>query len=988
MHTIESALKAHIHNPSVFFVFPTDIAASCWSDYALRFTKAVALERFSAWDRFKSEAVRAAHQEKNSIPSALRKLFALRLLERNAAEPFFSSLVPPEYAASALSFADWVSSLLPLLALWKKKRSFSSAPCDAEDADLYELEKQYRTFLDKNALFEPAWEMPPFCDEGKTYIIVYPEILQDFEEYRALLEQSGHVTFIHVPDIPLDSQHCRFFSYSNTRTELREIALYIRSLCDPSAGKKTGESAVQARFEWTDIAVSVPDAENLMPYVMREFGLYNIPVQLRSGKILSRYPAGNLFSLIQNCDADSFSFTAVRDLLTDSAFPWKDEEAINQLISFGIKNNCVCSYDGIDVWEQAFAKSGHEERALTLYRRLKKHVKAMADAAGFQKLREQYFAFRSAFFNPELFTEENNRIISRCISELGALADIELSYPDAARCSKPLAFFVSVLDSKEYLAQSATRGVSVFSYKVASCAPFKQHIILNASQDALNVVYRPLSFLADPKRFDLHISDTDVSDIFARLYAFHSEHTLRVSCARKSFSGYTIAHNVFNACEISAAGKTQKNALNGENGVLYSDYYPDYFAAEKAFWRTDASLPPRLHSIQKKGFKAWTASRSVSPPLQEGGRAKKTALSLSSVSPLSSLPPLSADFIKKRILQYALDADTGKIKVSPSALKSFYTCPQQWLFSRVLRIEEYRAQAAVSDDVFIGILYHEIIKRVLNRLKETDSPLVLENEKLPKTHEEYIRFFTREVIEHLPESCALQTDLSALTVENFRTQENQIIRILTDFFYEFTLWFSGCRILSAEESLSLENEGWILKGTIDCVLGSVVSDSVYIVDFKTSGVPKFADCIKLPQRELADFQLASYISLYEGVKCASRPWVSAAAFFSIHNKELTSIVGRIVSPVTGKKKPHFDKDVLERCGIYADGISSVDETLKELKNAAGVYAASLTSACVPLFTDPECSGRFPDGSAVPYSTCASCAYKTLCRTTYVLGRKR
>ena len=87
MQTVQSALEAYIDDPAVFFVFPTDIAASAWSDYALRLKKAVALERFTAWDKFKSEAVRAEKQDKNSIPSPLRKLFVLQLLRQNAEKP-------------------------------------------------------------------------------------------------------------------------------------------------------------------------------------------------------------------------------------------------------------------------------------------------------------------------------------------------------------------------------------------------------------------------------------------------------------------------------------------------------------------------------------------------------------------------------------------------------------------------------------------------------------------------------------------------------------------------------------------------------------------------------------------------------------------------------------------------------------------------------------------------------------------------------------
>lgn len=972
MQTVETALKEHIGDSSFFFVFPTDIAVSCWADYALRFTEAVALERFTAWDRFKSEAVRAVHQDKKSIPAVLRRLFALQLLEANAQEPFFSSLIPQTYAASASGFTDWLASLLPQLALWKKKRGQSSASRDAEDEDLYKLETLYRSFLDKYSLFEPAWEMPPFKDEGKKYVIVYPEILQDFEEYRLLLEQSPHVSFIHVPSSPLDTGLCRFTEYSNTRTELRKTALFIRSLCTPKDGSRP-------LFDWSDIALSIPDSENLIPYVMRELALYNIPARLRSGKKLSLYAAGNLFTLIRNCYTESFSFDSVRALLTDPAFPWKDETAINQLIAFGIEHNCLCSYDNIDVWEQAFSKAPGEERAFSLYRELKKQVTSIAGTSSFRKLREHYFAFAGAFFNPELFSEESDRILSRCISELGALADLEADYPEAAHCSNVLDFFVSVLDSKDYLAQSSERGVSVFSYKVAAAAPFKCHIVVNASQNALNTVYRPLAFLDEAKRFDLHISDRDVSALFVRLYAAHSALPLCASSSRKSFSGYAIAHHVFDGCTVTAEKDNKADADE------------DFFAAERSFLSGESATPSFLHSVQKEGFFAWAAVREyVEKDISAGieNDFEKNAFSADIIREkiLSRVCERGHESARTSASDPACDSPSCKIKVSASDLKSFYTCPLQWLFSRVLRVREYTADASVVDDVFIGTLYHEIIRRVLDTYKEARLPLSLKDGRLPLETEASVKNSVHDVITGLPDSCGLGSDLSPLTVESFRMQETSIVQKLTDFFYEFIGWFSGFFVLETEKTLTLESENRILKGTIDCVLENAASGSVCIVDFKTGDTPGFAECIKLPESELSDFQLASYIELYESSARSAGDRVETAGFFSINNKEPTAIVGSLVSALTGKKKPYYNTHILPRDGVYKDGLSSVDGTLEALEKAAQAYAAALSDKDLSLFTDPLRTGFFPDGSRVPYKTCAQCAHKALCRTTYNLGR--
>ena len=988
MQTVQSALEAYIDDPAVFFVFPTDIAASAWSDYALRLKKAVALERFTAWDKFKSEAVRAEKQDKNSIPSPLRKLFVLQLLRQNAEKPFFSSLVPGEYASSPAVFADWLTSLVPCLALWKRKCSERSGDTegrgdagilsdvgifndagilsDAEDADLHELEKRYRSFLDSHNLFEPAWEKPPLKADGRRYVIVYPEILQDFEEYRPILEQSPFIELIPVPDFPVDDSVCDFYPYPNARTELRETVLRIEELCSNRAKNQNPQNqnaGAAELLDWDDIAVSVPDLETLAPYILREFGLRNIPVKLRSGKKLGLYPAGRLFALIKNCADESFSFDSLRSLLSENAFPWKDKTAANQLIEFGIKNNCLCSYDGIDVWEEAFAKNGGEERALALYRKLKQAVSSMRGAPNFQKLRERYFAFRSVFFDPQKFSAEANLVIGRCIGELASLIDIEQTYPDAAQCADPFDFFVRVLDSKEYLAQSSGGGVNVFSYKVAAGAPFKRHFILNASQDSLTLVYRPLSFLSDEKRAHLGTIDTDVSALFVRLYALHSEYPMSVSCSEKTFSGYTIAHNIFSSCTNRAASKI--------SGALEADS----FEKEKDFLHGRASFPAFLYSVQKNGFLSWAVS----------GDSKPEPVSCS----LSEAAALSVPELKKRIDAYVRSAQTGATRVSPSNLNVFFTCPLQWLFSRVLKIAEYDPEASLVDDLSAGTLFHEIIRRVLSQLQSEKIPLYAENGSLPEKLCEAVLSFTHEVIASLPESCSLQKKLSPLTIENFKMQEDALAEVLIAFFTEFVLWFSGYTVVSLEEPLAFDCGGRLLEGKIDCVLQKAGSGDIFIVDFKTGNMPSASECLKLPGREFKNYQLAAYMYLYEKCKCGGKPWVGGAGFFSIYQKKPSTVVGFLTHALDEKKtNPYRKTSIVERGFVGEDGVSPVGQTFALLEEAALVYANELNDPKLSLFTDPERLYRLPDGQRVPYKTCAACRYKTLCRTVYSLGRQR
>jgi len=109
----------------VVFVFPSDIAASLWMDEALAITGRDTLpaRRFIAWDRFKEQAVQATVAGKKPVSAVIRKLYALKLAERNASgdNRLFTALIPSEFAEDGRLFAAWIARLLPQLAVWEGK---------------------------------------------------------------------------------------------------------------------------------------------------------------------------------------------------------------------------------------------------------------------------------------------------------------------------------------------------------------------------------------------------------------------------------------------------------------------------------------------------------------------------------------------------------------------------------------------------------------------------------------------------------------------------------------------------------------------------------------------------------------------------------------------------------------------------------------------------------------------------------------------------
>jgi len=502
---IPQILADYLHDESVLFVFPTDIAASSWADWSVSHPDAsgvssVPLERFTAWDTFKSSMMNAKVQGRKSIPSLLRKIFVRRLIAENAQKaasgtPLFVSIINPSYAQNAYSFTDWISRILPSLESWHEKyerwlSKQAAADDDAENRDYLALYVSYKAYLDDNGLFEPSWITPDFSIQGKTCVIFYPETLEDFSDYRERLTDADGVQLVMLPE---PSVHPSVSFYSNSRTELRAAALKIRRL------------AAEDGVTWTDIAVSVSDPDMWRPYIEREFALYCIPFVMRAGESYTACSAGRVFREMQDCEQNSFSYDSVRALLLDGYVPWKDKKLNENLVREGCERKCVCSYEEngqlVDPWEQALAASNTgntTERELRTYHNLKKRITALCRAGTFRDVRTQWFTFRSDFLSEADFSQEADLILGRCLKVLSDLIDIEDEFitPFGLTVPSPYGFFLNELENSIYQKQQDHTGVSVFPYRLSSCAHFKYQFILDSSQKRLTVPYRNLSFLS------------------------------------------------------------------------------------------------------------------------------------------------------------------------------------------------------------------------------------------------------------------------------------------------------------------------------------------------------------------------------------------------------------------------------------------------------------------------------------------------------------
>ena len=1005
MDHIENVLLENINKPGSLFIFPTNVAASQWADHLLRRMGGgtVAMEQFIAWDTFKQNSVRSKVQNKQSVPSALRKMFICRLIQENAElcrqdkTPVFVSLIRREWAQQAAVFASWITELLPQLGAWfTKTTGLAAALACGNDAshlaekfkddelDLFTLTLRYAQFLEAHGLFEPAWETPPFEDTGKECFIFFPESLSDYSEYRELLAASGHVKTICAGDCGLENKTSELFFYTNARSEITEAALYIRALHE------------REHVPWDSIAVSIPAVESYEPYLLREFANRNIPFVKRSGKPLSSYPAGQFFGAVTSCVSADFAFSPLAALLLNRHLPWKDSGDIQKLIDFGIKNNCITSWVEIDkgeekplnVWEDAFAKpfGGIHPSARRFFDDLKRRATALRRAGSFAGIRRAYFSFRERFFDMENCLPETDLVFSRCISELMYLADIEKSYPDV-QTPDPYTFFVEYLGEVNYLAQQSASGVVILPYRTAAPAPFDCHVILGSSQENLSAVFSRMGFLPRGKRENLGLVDEDASGAFINLHKLNSRLPAAFFCSEQTFSGYAIPHS-----SLGLALKSRQR-YGGEQEYrekfsddLYQEESGFYLSSEYMLRRqrfgtsvkrkeaecsrgsgfqtgTDAAFPLRLHAVQKEGFAAWLSRRKQNAKKDEEWRADKTLLKL----------------VRDRFCHNA--QFENKFSVSASSLAPYFQCSLKWLFERVLGLENVVVATGLMAENIAGLVYHAILNLFFSELKKNNEILCARGDSsdgekpfpvLPASYQGLLARSVESVFAAFP--CLPPGDrpvMSSLTARLLLAEKKLFQASLSNFLAVFLSYFEGFRVAGSETSYYAERESFFLNGTVDCILEDAREFSenrgaALIVDFKTKNMPKRDLCTGMEPGGLADFQLPMYLSLAEEKE---KKTVHTALFFSIVDAEPQVLFGVIQNILNKSVVPKKEEDRIMRDSDLFGRI------LNEFTKKAEQFASEIGSGRFTVFPSES-------------EKCLDCAYNRVCRTVYKIDRKQ
>lgn len=841
--TIEDCIHRYGKDARTRFVFPSRIASRLWLHRVISLTglAAIPAELFIAWDAFKAECCIAKTEGRNPVSQVIRLLFAHHIAAENAAavQPFLRTIIPAGYAANGTVFAQWIAGILPQLDHWEKRIAQHKAPADDESADLFILKKAYTDFLDSHRLFEPSWAGAEFTPHASHYILIYPELMEDFDEYRGLLTDRAEISVLSVS--PFQPESVPLIQCATSREEIRTAVLAVEQLL---------ADGIPA----DEIALSVADIESTVPYLKREFVLRSIPAEFRLGFKLGEQQAGRLFPLLERCVEEHFSFESLKLLLLNPHIPWKSSQHIQAVINFGIKNNCLVSWKDGDqyrnIWEEAFklqlpynpGSCNEEEYAEKELAKMwlipfMRDTEQLVQAKSFSEIQRRYIMLRNRYLDLNGFSLEDNAVIGRCVTLIQELVQLE---PDFADClpAQPYPFFTAQLAREIYVPQNTGRAVSIFPFRVAAATPFTHHFVLNCSQGKSRVIYTKLPFLRKDKRDALGVIEHDATQNFFSVYVQYG--SVQFSFSEQTFSGYAVGNGIFTKLQ---QGRT---ALSS-----------DSFVQEYAFFAQTHPLPAAVYPIQKNGI------------AQFGIHDTPRGFSFLHAAFANTLQELTQ-------VLHTTHYEDGTFRVSQSGLKLFHDCPAKWFLESVLRINEEDTDADLFNPRYVGLISHHILEKLYQKIREIDKVFI----------SAHIADYTTWADELFNQVIHTQTDfqgpLAAPFIQSIKKRTLQGVAFVLSVDAEK---LDGYTPLVMEGKLQHKSDNILYHGIIDRISYQQAEDRAVILDYKSGSIPSASS---YTPDAMSDFQIPMYLFLAE--KELLKSPVEHAFFLGLGSETVSYIV--------------------------------------------------------------------------------------------------
>ncbi len=925
-------IKEYFDKREIIFVFPTEIIAAHMAEIVTLETGwPLPLERFISWDTFKVKTLTSTFSQEMVPANAIqRRLFISSLFKKNAAladsgeKALFADLIPPEWAENYESFIENTASLLPRLKPLKEKL-IKLSPNNPYYRDLLSLLSDWESFIKERSIYEPSWERAPFKAEPFHWILIYPDLADDWEDYRTELSTASDVKIFTVQElIKSESPPAPLYSFQNQLEEFRQIARLVREDIDKN------------NLALEDIVVSVPKIEESISLLANEFALFDIPVSVHSGLPLAGWPIGDLFIRLGKLIEKHWSFPLLRDLLLDPRIPWKKDLPREELLLFGQRYCCLTGFKEkkhtVEVWGKTIEKLRPKSRIAFFWDKFKEQIFKITGAKDFPQLQQAILAFKYKFLDEEALSKNDDNVFARIIRELKSLKET-IARLKPLEIQNPFGLLLAQLRATLYVPQVEDFGaIRIYPFRVAAGIQPKAHYILSAGQDALNVDSSPLNLFPEPLRKPLQEpskeSDLSYSELYLLAYR-HSGEKVVFSYAKEDPSGFVIPHI---------------GLLNPKLGVIDAGK-----PLPEDPWETEQNIAlkkgkkeniTRRASIQAESFLAWQKTLEGADFYRDFRK--------DTVEPKDLAVSLKANLVHQE----------KSAHLSPTDFNNIARCPFYWLLGSGLKLKELSTEIETIEQKEVGLIYHKILEELFLQMEE-DRGHIHKNdeEKWLAVAEEKIS----EVLKKQEEKEGyFQTSIYAMLAP-------RILYSLRAFIKTFLEKVSPAKLVGVEIPLSWEdNQNNIpLFGKLDLVIkAEEPADSEhFLLDFKTNMLPKPKDLILDEGNDedsnkdsndemLGNYQLASYIFLLEENKMP----VEKASFYSLDKREYL--------PVVDPKGPRSKSSLPKTRANYA----------KEIESVEGFFYYSISLLEAELFPALNRDER---------EACKNCPYHPFCRINYL-----
>ncbi|MFP4430632.1 MAG: PD-(D/E)XK nuclease family protein [Spirochaetaceae bacterium] len=668
--TILSTLLSHIDAGRVV-VAPSEVVAGDWRRRLLLSgdRRALLEDRLISWDRFKEETF-GLRTDRRPVNRAFRRLFALDLIRRHCETPLFERLVHPEITDGAAGTADALLRFLP--ALPRLPEPPSGAPEREPDPairDLLRLRREYQSFLDSHGLFEPSWLPPSKGTLRESTALYFPELLEDFPRFQPFLEGTEGLHILRFGDLSMPETP-RYQRFPTALGELRDVARRLSALLD--AGVHPG-----------DLAVTLPGWNDAFPYLERECRLLDVPLVPRRGRPLSEFPGARLFGLLQQAADGDLELTRVEALLMDPSIPWREDLPVSKIVAIGREGRSLGRFgpegSPLDFWSDAFRRRRAPRELVESARRLFRIVTEVRRAPDLGALRGAIFRLLNGYIDRDAWPVGAAPALERALELLGGLAEAQAQ--TGIEVTDAFGVWGSTLRGTTYVPQSDVVGVPVYDYRVSAGLLPEYHFVPNAHHASTRVTVDPLPGLRGDQKARLLLEPVSFSDDFLRCYAL-SGRMVRISGAEEGITERQMSPDWFSPDQVTAPDPAEPDDLDA------------------ALFSRDPGLPPPpwIRPLRWEGMVRYGETEGAPAP---GGNLPEELL-------------LSA-------LGDRLFSAEGTLLLSASRLVSYLACPQRYLLSYLLGLEEPdpRSIPEAMTPLDEGNLIHETLREIHQELRDT-----------------------------------------------------------------------------------------------------------------------------------------------------------------------------------------------------------------------------------------------------------------------------